>query len=222
MGLQGLARFAPLSGLAAVVLWIVSVAVAEGGDSPGDKAPATEIAAYFDRESGRIIGFTILFCLGSAAFIWFIGSLTARLRATLGDGRLPSIVLGAGIATATMWACVIAPLAAGAFAFENRERTLSPEAAEALMVVGDGFFVVAEYLAVAFMGAAAVAILRGRAFPAWFGWVTGVIAVALIVPWIGWAALIFAVPLWTIVVSVWLFVKQPAPETPVAAPGPAA
>jgi hypothetical protein len=222
MGLQGLARFAPLSGLVAVVLWIVSVAVIEGGDTPGDKAPGTEIAAYFDRESGRILFGTVLFCLGAAAFIWFLGSLAARLRATVGDGRLASIVFGAGVATATMWACVVAPVAAGALAYDNRERALSPEAAEALWLAGDGFFIVAEYLGVAFMGAAALAILRGRVLPAWFGWVTGLIAIALIIPWIGWAGLIFAIPLWTLVTSIWLFVKRPAPETPVAAPGPAA
>ena len=212
MGLKSLARFAPLMGVAAVVLWIVAVIVLESGDAPGDKAPGAEIAAYFDTDSTRILLGATLVGLGSAAFIWFLGSLATRLRATVGDGRLASIVFGAGVATATRWACVIAPAAAGALAYEGRDRTLSPAAAEALEVAGDGFFLVAEFIGVAFMGAAAVAILRGRAFPAWFGWVTAVIAVALIVGPIGWAALIFALPLWTLVVSIWLFVRQPTGE----------
>jgi hypothetical protein len=217
MDAKGLARYAPLTGLGAVVLWIVGIVVSETGNPPGDKASGAEIAASFDRDSTRILIAATLFGLGSAAFIWFLGSLTARLRATVGDGRLASIVFAAGTAAATMWACVVAPSAAGALAFENRNRDLSPAAAEALEVLGDGFFLVAEFLAVAFMGAAALAILRGRAFPAWFGWVTALIAVVLIVGPIGWAALILGVPLWTIVVSVWLFVTQERVEVPQAA-----
>lgn len=219
MGAKGLARYAPLSGIVAVVLWILGIVAAEGGDSPGDKASGVEIAAYFDKDSTRILLAASLWCLGSAAFIWFLGSLAARLRATVGDGRLASIVFGAGVAAATVWACGSAPGAAGALAYEQRERTLSPAAAEALDVVGDGFFLVTEFIAVAFMGAAAVAILRGRVFPAWFGWLTGLIAIVLIVGPIGWAALVFGLPIWTLVVSIWLFVRQPAAE---AAPAPRA
>jgi hypothetical protein len=202
---KGLARYAPLTGVVAVVLWVIGVITAETGDPPGDEAPGTEIAAWMDGSSTRILLSATFFGLGSAAFIWFLGSLAQRLRAGEPDGRLPSVVLAAGTATATMWACVFIPVAAGALAFENLERTLSPEAAETLMVLGDGFFVVAEFIGVAFMGAAAVAMLRGRTFPAWFGWLTALIALVLIIGPIGWAALIFAVPIWTLVVSIWLF-----------------
>jgi uncharacterized membrane protein len=80
-------------------------------------------------------------------------------------------------------------------------------------VLPDGFFYASEMIAVAFMGAAAVSMLRTRAFPVWYAIVTAIIAIALAVAPIGWAALIFAIPIWTLVTSVWLFVtKEPAPK----------
>jgi hypothetical protein len=41
--------------------------------------------------------------------------------------------------------------------------------------------------------------------PRWLGWFSLLIALVLLVPWINWAAFIFAVPLWVIVVSVLLW-----------------
>ena len=101
-------------------------------------------------------------------------------------------------------------LSAGALAYDNLDRPLSPETAETLWVLPGGFFYAAEMIAVACFGAAAVSMLRTRAFPIWFGIVTGIVALALAVSPIGWAAMIFGIPIWTLVTSVWLFVgKQP-------------
>ena len=121
------------------------------------------------------------------------------------DGRLPWIVLVAGTAAATTFALNLAPAAAGALAYDNDGRALSAAAAETLDVLGDGFFVISEFIAVAFLGATAAAILRGRAFPAWFGWLTALLAVILIIGPIGWAVMIFGIPIWTLIVSIWLF-----------------
>ena len=204
---SGLARFAPLMGVLAVVLWIVAVFLLEG-DSPADDAPGSEIATYFDHHGTRILLAATCFGVGTAAFIWFLGSLAERLRSTLIDGRLPWIVLVAGTAAATTFALNLAPAAAGALAYDNDNRALSAAAAETLDVLGDGFFVISEFIAVAFLGAAAAAILRGRAFPAWFGWLTALLAVILIIGPIGWAVMIFGIPIWTLIVSVWLFIMN--------------
>jgi hypothetical protein len=127
-------------------------------------------------------------------------------------------VLVAGTAAAAVFTMVPGVLSAGALAFENLDRTLSPQAAESLWVLTDGFFYASEMIAVAFMGAAALSILRTRAFPAWYGIVTAIIAIALAVAPIGWAALIFAVPIWTLVTSVWLFAtKEPEAAQPAVA-----
>ena len=201
-----LERFAPLTGVLAVVLWVIGVAIGESGNNPADKAPGTEIAAWMDASSGRILLSVTLIGIGSAAFIWFLGSLAEHFRAE-GEGRLATVVVACGAAVATMFTCISAPTAAGALAFSNVGRTLSPQAAETLMVLGDGFFTVAEFLAVGFAGAAAVALIRGKGSPSWFGWITALLAVVLMVGPIGWAGLIFGMPLWTLGASIWLFVR---------------
>lgn len=201
-----LERFAPLMGVLAVVLWVIAVIISESGDNPADDAPGIEIAAWMDSESTRILVAATFLGVGSAAFIWFLGSLAERFRAD-GESRLATVVVASGTAAATMFTCFMAPSAAGALAFENLERSLTPQAAETLMVLSDGFFVVAEFIAVAFAGATALALIRGTSFPSWFGWITALLAIVLIVGPIGWAGLIFGIPLWTLVVSIWLFVR---------------
>jgi hypothetical protein len=209
-------RFAPLMGVLAVVLWVIAVILIFDG-APGDKAPGTEVAAWFDHKSTRILVAMLLFGLGTSAFIWFLASFTTRLRAAEGSPRLPSIVMVAGGAAAAVYSLVPGVLSAGALAFEQMDRTITPQAAEALWVLPNGFFYASELIAVAFIGAAAVSILRTRAFPMWYGIVTAIIAVALAVPPIGWAALLFAIPIWTLVTSVWLFATKESRPEPVPA-----
>jgi hypothetical protein len=208
MLLRRLERYAPLTGVLAIVLWVIAVILVFDG-APGDKAPGSEIATWFDHHSTRILVAMLLFGLGTSAFIWFLASLAARLREAEGSPRLPSIVLLAGTAAAVVYTLVPAVFAAGALAYDNLNRTLTPQAAEALWVLSDGFFFASEMIAVAFVGAAAVSILRTQVFPAWYGVVTGIVAVVLIIAPIGWAALIFGIPIWTLVTSVWLFARQP-------------
>ena len=62
-------------------------------------------------------------------------------------------------------------------------------------------------------------ILRTRAFPAWVGYVTAVFTVGLLVLPIGWAFLVWGVPLWTLTMSIWVFVRERRPPAPAAATG---
>lgn len=209
---QGLARFAPLTGAAAVVLWLAGVLVSQI-DRPEDDAPGSELASYFADKEGPILLGGGLFILGSALFIWFVPSLGARLRAAGDDGRLASIAFAGGAAMAVAIACVTVPASAGALAVDNMDRALSAEAAETLWVLPDGFFIVAELMAFTFLAASALAILRTKAFPTWFGWLTALVALGLLILPVGWAFLIWGVPLWTLVVSIWLFVTEPREAT---------
>jgi hypothetical protein len=203
---KGLGQFAPLTGVLAVVLWVVAIAVGESGDKPADNAPGADIAAWMQQDSTTILLAATFLGIGSAAFIWFLGSVSEHFRRD-GEGRLATVVMATGTSTIVTWTLFIAPAAAGALAHENLDRTLSPQAAETLFVMQDGFFVAAEFLAVGFMGAAAVALIRGKGSPSWFGWITALLAVVLMVGPIGWAGLIFGIPLWTLGVSIWLFVS---------------
>ena len=50
--------------------------------------------------------------------------------------------------------------------------------------------------------------------PAWLAWVSLVVGVLMLIPPIGWAGLIFAFPLWIVIVSVLLATRR-APAEPV-------
>lgn len=201
-------RYAPLAGVLAVILWVISIFVIESADAPGDDAGAQEIAAYFESEGGTILAGSFVFMLGTAVFIWFLGSLRARLFwAEGGAGRMTSIVFGSGLVVAAMAMGLMAPQAAGGLMAEETNAPIDPGAAQAFEALGDGFFVAAEATVVVFFLAAAVAALRTRALPVWLGWASLVLGIVAVVPWIGWAVFIWGLPLWVLVTSIWLFMR---------------
>lgn len=212
-------RYAPLAGALAVILWVISVFVIESADSPDDDAGGQEIAAYFESEGGTILAGSFIFMLGTAVFLWFLGSLRARLHwAEGGAGRVTSIVFGSGLVVAAMSMGLMAPQAAGGLMVEETNAPMDPGAAQAFEALGDGFFVAAEATVAVFFLAVAVAALRTRALPVWLGWASLVLGIAAIVPWIGWAVYIWGLPLWVLVVSIWLFLRpgEPARTEPAA------
>jgi hypothetical protein len=203
-------RLAPLSGVVAVILFVVGSIVFEVvGDTPDDDATAQQYLSYFRDEDGSIWVGAWIFLLGAAFFVWFLGTLRAALyRAEGGIGRIASIAYAGGVGAVLLFAAVIAASISGAIAAEDGEN-LSPEAAQALWWVGNGFFVTATFFLAAFYAASAVLFVRTRVLPVWFGVVTAILALASAIPFISWAVLLFATPLWTSIVAIWLFVRPP-------------
>ena len=78
--------------------------------------------------------------------------------------------------------------------------------------MGDAFFIAAELMLAGFFSAVGLAAVRGRALPMWLGWISLALAVvALILP-IGWAVVVFAFPLWILLVSALLWMRrEPSP-----------
>jgi hypothetical protein len=206
MPLERWDRFAPLTGIWAVVLWLVGVFIIEGlGDSPDNGTPQ-ETLAYFQSDENSLYGGSIVFCIGSLLFIWWSGALRASIANAMGYGeRLAPIVFAAGVATAVFSMALLAPQFAAAFVANEEESEFSPEAAQALWTVGDGFFVMAEFTAALLLAATGIAILLTRFLPKWLAWVSFVFAVVLLIPPIAWAVLIFCLPLWIVVVSLLLW-----------------
>ena len=204
-------RLAPLTGIAVVLLWLLALVVLEGtGDSPGDDPTAQELARYFENEEGTIYLGSSLFFLASALLVWFSASLrNAFAAAERGAQPFATIVLGAGVAAAALSMGLAAPQVSGAFAANESDAPLTPEAAQALWYAGDGFFVATEFAVAALLAAAALAMLRTRLLPAWLAWVSLVAVVVLVIPPIGWAGLIFVFPVWVVLVSV-LLARRPA------------
>jgi hypothetical protein len=46
-----------------------------------------------------------------------------------------------------------------------------------------------------------VVALRTGVLPRWFAWISLAAALVLVLPWVGWAAFIFALPIWIVATS---------------------
>lgn len=208
-----LERFAPLTGVVAMLLWLIGVFILERGDTPDDDTTALEVVRYFENEEVTIYVAGVLLFLGAILLVWFAGSLRQAIEAAeAGVARLASIAFGATLATAILAMSNYAPEIAGAFAANENDAPLTPGAAQALWAVGDGFFVAAEFTVALLMVATAVATFRYRVFPVWLAWLSLVLALILVIPPIGWAGLIFGFPIWTVIVAVLLYLRG-APRT---------
>jgi hypothetical protein len=197
-------RVAPLSGVAAVVLWYASLAIFEGVTNPPteDATPETALA-YFREEDAGIFASSFLFLLGSLFFMWFVGSLRAALVAAEGGvARVSHISFGAGLVFAAFTLLFALPPSVGAFS----EETIGPAAAEALWYLDDVFAVGAQFAAVPLLVASGLVAWRTGVLPRWLSALSLVIAaVLLLAPLGGIFALAFGVPLWTVVTSVVLW-----------------
>jgi hypothetical protein len=199
------ARYAPLTGIAAVVLFVGGGVVSDSAATPDDDARPIAYLTYFDDERGTIYASSMMFMIGVVFLLWFAGALRARLAAAEGgEHRLASTAFAGAITLSVLIFASIAPQVAGAFITEEDIR-LAPDAAQALYLMGDGFFFAAWFGAAVMFLASAVAILRTGALPGWLGWATLALGVLVVIPWIGWAVFIFLLPLWIVAVAVMLF-----------------
>jgi hypothetical protein len=204
-------RLAALGGIVAVALWIIGTAILEAADGPDEDDPA-DILRWYQDESNTILAGGFIFELGALCFLVLLAALLSRLWwAEGGTGFLSIVALAGGLGTALFAMGIPAADMAGALS----EDDLSPQAAQALSVLDNVFFIVAELSAALLVAAVGFLILRVRPLPSWLGWISLVLALWLLIPPIGWAGLIFGIPLWTLIVSVLLYLPKPIPP-----PGP--
>jgi hypothetical protein len=211
-------RYAPLTGVAAVVLWVIGVVVSESGAARPEDERAENILAWYGDNENTIIAGELIFVLGVLFFIWFLGSLRSTLiGAEGGTGRVASIAFGSGLLAALGMIIGAAALIQPTFADEGE---LSGEAAQAMSILSDAMFGVTEVTLIPLLVAVGIVILRHGALPRWLAWVSFLLALVLAIIPIGWAGLLFVFPLWVLVTAVLLY--QRATGEPVAAPPPTA
>ena len=115
-------RYAPLTGVAAVVLWIVGTFLIEKDDRPEGKDTAAFVA-WVEKNDTAIIAGAFIFGLGVVLFVWMLGSLRSVLFAAEGGtGRLATIAFGSGIATAISMMFTYFPQAQAAFDVDDTSR----------------------------------------------------------------------------------------------------
>lgn len=193
-------RISPVSGLLAVGFWIGGFVVAQVADSPpADSATDAQVLAWVHAHSDAITAGGWLFMIGCGCFIWFAGTLRSRLAsAEGGTAALSTLVLAGGAAAGVL----AMGMPAGDLSAAIAGNDLHAGSAGALHQLGTVFFVLAELTAAVLQAAAGFAILRTRALPRAWGYVSLALAVLLLVGPIGWLGLIVGMPLWTLVTTI--------------------
>ena len=214
------ARLAAVSGVAFVILVVVSGFVAGSPPKPSDSA--LKIFHYYANHRGSVQFGSFLGGLAVIPGLLWVTALWRRLRTTEPDGRM-------GVAAVT--GLVIAGALATASDAINattavRIHDLGPSGARFFLTLTMFMGAAIAFGLVVLVGAVAVASLRSSAFPQWFGLVSAVLAVLWVVAGLasayagnGVATLGYIVTaIWAvwILVTVWLLWSSPA--TPVRTP----
>lgn len=200
--------------LLSVVLWVAGVVIVDGESSqPGDKATGQQVLAWAQNHSNTILIGSWLFMLGCLCFIWLAAELRSRLAVIEGGSATVSTTLFGGAVGAAVLGMAI-QLGNVAVAIDKSD--LEASAAGALHRFNDAFFVGTELLAIVPLASFAVLAFRTRVVPRWWGVVSVLIAVVLAIGPIGWAGLMFGVPVWTLVTAGLLAFRRPVTAPSVA------
>jgi hypothetical protein len=187
-------RLSPLAGVVAVVLWIAGLAITDAPDTSTDKTDAQILSVYQHHANSILFG-SWLFMLGCVFFLWFAGTLRGRMEEAEGDRHtFTGIAFGAAVAATVFGVGTMA----GPMAVAINKNDVSAATAGALTHVDDLFFVGAELTLIAMFAAVAVVAFSTGLLPKWWAALMCLVAVVLVIGPIGWAALIFGLPIWTL------------------------
>jgi hypothetical protein len=201
------ARYAPLSGVLAVAIVVVSVIIA-GFDSVDSNDSVVKIVKFWkdndsDQQTSAILG-----AISMIPLLWFLGSLRSAFRAAEGEtGRLSSIAFAGGIVLVGF----VLVSSALQFAIAESVGDIPPVATQTLSVLYSDFFFGFPVGFGTLLLASSLVILRTRVLPVWLGWATFVLAIVFFTP--AGQFLFPLVLLWIVVVSVMLY-QQQAPTAP--------
>lgn len=222
-------RWAPLTGVGFVVMFIVSFIVY--GEPPKVNDSAEEIASFFDGDRGRVLTAMILFGIAFMLLVVFIGVIGSTLREA-GKGGWGSTTTTAGAAFVGLQAMTgaIAGALALNIAASGDEGVLT--GLNSLLSTVD---VISAYLLAAFILAATIGLSRAGVVASWYGWVGLVAGVLVLLHGTNWATsgfwsatggylfITFIAGLgWALVTSVLLYRRAAGTERPpvAAAVGP--
>jgi hypothetical protein len=190
-------RLAPLSGVALVVLLIVSQVLI--GNEPGKKASLARVVAYYSAHHGAIQVSAYLTGIALVFGLLFYGYLSDHIRRIENSARLAITAFGGAVLFAVGGA-----MGAGTqFALADAPARLSPGAVQALNLLQQDLsgFAIAGGVA-GLLIASGLAILKGRHLPAWAGWLGLVLGIASLVPIQNIGAPLAGI--WTLLVSILL------------------
>jgi len=217
-------RLAAGCGILFVALFIVAYVIP--GKPPTMSAGNAKWVHYALSNSREIKVGSILLGLALITFVWFAGSLAARLR-DAGEPRLAAIAFGGAVASAAVFAIGIAVQAAVAYRIASEQPTL----VKSFVELGTVALTIIRFPVAITIGATAIAALRTGVFPKWYTPLNGLAALVVLVgagalsqkgfysPDGGYTtiSLIFFLA-WTLVTSGWLAFRVGTERAPRATP----
>ncbi len=181
----------------------------------GSERERREGVAYFTTHRSEAETSDILFALAFVVVVLFAGALRSYVRdAAEGLGTLI-------LAGAVIMAVGAVTVSGVEYGLAHHIAELRPGTAQTLNVLSNELGLPILAGAFVFALASGLAILRGAALPKWLGWVAIVLAIAVLIPPAGFPALlVFGV--WSIVVSILMYMRLGSPAGPSAAAPPVA
>ena len=210
MGQGHLARWSPVSGVVFVVLYVIAGVIFS--DAPAPSASDDAILSYY-AESGYQRKFAIAFLLTTIAapfFLWFLGSLAARLRQAEGEpgwfSRIALVSGGAFVAVAFV-GTALSQFVPDAVNNDPDQFGLDPDIAR--LLTNAAYTLNSELavpLAAPLVLATSLVFLRTGLLPRWVGWAG--LAVTL-VSFVGFLVGPTFLLVWILVVAVYLVRRAP-------------
>ena len=197
-------KWAPLSGIAFLVLVIAGGLY--GGMPPSEKGleSAEELAAAYVTQGDRLMVATFVMGVGLVFLLYFGSVLKTALDAGSAATSCLSRAAFAGVivfvaGAATDFTLVVAMV-------EAAKDKVDPVAIQALSIYFQNDWVPFAIGVLALMSASAISILKYGGLPKWLGWLAALVAVVGLIPPIGF----FALPgtgLWILLASIMLTVQ---------------
>jgi hypothetical protein len=192
-------RFAPLSGIVFVVLTVVAFGPL-GGNTPGVKKSAADIASFYGKHHSREANAAFVLALATFFLALFVASGWALLR---DEGRLwPALFFGGGIVTVGIFL-----IAAGVHLAlaDAAHHGVDPSALQAINAIdADNYVGFGSSVGIMLLGGAGAMIPRSGALK-WLGWLALVLGISTFTPagFVGFAG----GGIWIIAVSIVLFMQ---------------
>ena len=205
-------RWAPLSGIVFVALWIGGFAILVA-NSPGDSdADILSHYANSGNRGGDQMGFFLILAAG-LFFLWFLALLRSRLAHAEGEpGPYTALAFGAGLVASALW--IVADvffIAISYTAQETKEFKVDPNTERLISEMGYLFFVLGTPVAALLVISTSLLAVKERIMPKWLAWLGLVLAVPMVLIFL--AVIPFLLFLgWVLAVSIVLLLRPESTE----------
>lgn len=205
---RDMSRLAPLTGLAFLVLAIVTFAVSGEPPDPTEDSAREIVDFYVDNHDSQIVS-AILTAIAGTLLVFFGGSLRRVLRDAEGPNGTLSAVAFAGLIIIALGLAIDATIG---FTLAETADDIRPSGVQTLSALWSNDFIPFIMGTQIFLLATGLSVLRHGALPKWIGWIAIVLAVIAVTP-IGFASFIGAGIL-VAVISVLLTMRSRATGPP--------